>query len=323
MKNVVVIYNSDNWDKEYPISDKKYLNVAEDITEVARREKIEIYHASIKWYKEPFFKKAFIYRDGKWQKEKNIKPNLIWLKMKVTPRTNFALEVINSKVPFLNPFPFERLNDKSLSSKIFYRWSPKTVKISTYQELKQSFDVLKSSRIVIKPLKGSGGKGVQIISNKDLHKLQRKEINFVAQKFIDSSKGIPGLCKGYHDLRLVFLNNKLAYSYIRVPARGKLLANLAQGGKMFLVTKNQIPRNVIKMAKEIVAIISHYNASYYTLDFLLDKEGRPYLLEMNTMPGAFFNKENRNEQLSFFRNLVKTIKERIKIKEKENKINNI
>lgn len=319
VKNVVVIYRVNNWDKEAPIRDPKYLEVAEDIIEIGHKNSLEIYHASIKWFKKGVFKKAFVFKNGEWCKVKNVEPNLIWLKMKITPKVNFIVEELNSQVPFLNPLPFERLNNKSFSSKVFYRWSPKTVKVNSYSELKRSFDVLGSKKVVVKPIKGSGGKGVEIINKKQVVKFKRKKKIGVAQKFIDSSYGIKGLCKGYHDLRLVFLNNKLSYSYIREPKRGHLLANIAQGGKMTYIPKNKIPKRVMKIANEIVGIIKYYNAKYYTLDFLLSKDQRPYLLEMNTMPGAYFNPSNRKEQLKFFKELIDTINLRIKEKRIEQK----
>jgi D-alanine-D-alanine ligase-like ATP-grasp enzyme len=77
---------------------------------------------------------------------------------------------------------------------------------------------------------------------------------------------------------------------------------------MTLVPKTKLPFQVKKAAYEIVDVLKHYCARYYTLDFILDHRQRPYLLEMNTMPGAYFNPDDIKSQLAFFQRLVKVFK---------------
>lgn len=317
MYKVLILYRIDNWDKPSPIQDSKYRKVAEMMTAMAADRNVEMYHASIRWFKNDRFVKAWQFDEGKWKRVKNVKPDLIWLKMSITPKVNFLLEEINVKFPFLNPLPFEKLNDKALISRIFYKWVPKTVKILDYKEFKKSYDLLDAQKIVFKPLKGSGGKGVSVVPRKNSTSLRNAINRGVVQRFIDSSYGIKGIVRGYHDLRLVYLDNKLNHAYVRTPARGKLLANIAQGGKMTMIPVRKLPRQLTKMAKELVGIIAHYRARYYTLDFIFDKDQRPYLLEMNTMPGAYFNPEDRAFQIKFFNSLIEVFKSRIKQKRKE------
>ncbi len=307
MKKIVIVYAQDNRHDKYPISEKKYRLVAELMGKMAEKKEIAIYHASIYWFEKDTFKSAWIYKNNCWTKE-NITPDFIWLRMKITPQHEFKINLMAAKFPFINSLGFERLNNKAVLGNLLSPWMPKTIKINHQEDYPALSTIFNSKKIVLKPIKGSGGVGVEIIDAKKITRKKNKKVNVLAQEFIDSSKGIKGLCSGYHDLRLVFLKNKLTYAYLREPKKGMLLANLAQGGKMTVVKKNKIPKKVFGIVKNVLRIIMHLNPVYYTMDFIFDESGQPYLLELNTRPGSYFAKEYADLQKKFFNKLLKVFK---------------
>ena len=84
--------------------------------------------------------------------------------------------------------------------------------------------------VVLKPLSESGGKNVRIAKKRSAFPKIKIGQDYIVQEFIDSSKGIPGLTEGAHDLRVVLVNEKIIYSHIRKPKTNCLLANVALGG---------------------------------------------------------------------------------------------
>jgi glutathione synthase/RimK-type ligase-like ATP-grasp enzyme len=302
MKKILIVYQTDNWKKDGPIQDPKYAEVAILQDDCFGRENVVLYHASIHWYKKGLFARAWHYENGLWQRVHDIVPDMVWIKMTIADKYLMKLTEIESRYKMLNSLCFEKLNNKETTADLFAKWSPKTIKVFSTHEIKKVFDIIKSKKLVLKPLVGSGGRDVRIIEKTDKLRFSYKQ-DFIAQEFIDTKNGIEGICKGHHDLRLVFLGNKLMFSYVRQPARGSLLANLAQGGKMFLVSTRKLPRSLMKVVKQMLQVIEHFDAGYYTLDFFFDKNQKPYFIEMNTKPGGYFNPEERPFQVKFFRRL--------------------
>jgi glutathione synthase/RimK-type ligase-like ATP-grasp enzyme len=149
---------------------------------------------------------------------------------------------------------------------------------------------------------------VQIIGKKEISSLNKLEEKTIAQDFIDSSRGICGIVNGTHDLRLVFINEELIYCYIRQPQNGSLLANISQGGQMTIVEPREVPKNILLLAKDVQKVFRQYPIKIYTIDLILDKKQRPWIVELNTMPGMYFCDDQKKWMDKFYLELIKTFK---------------
>lgn len=292
-KNIVVIYWSDDWKKELPMSHAPETRKSfEDWHVRGLKEDIKIFRASIEWYDEKTssFKKAWAYRDGAWKKiNKSVKPDLIFDKIKgVRNYSLYDLKMkIARKVKFFNNPLFRIIVDNKFSQYLLFdEFMPKSYLANDRLEFKKAIKRVKSEKAVIKPLFGSGGFGIKIAEKKKTL-ATRVEFPVLIQEFIESEKGIPGLSKGKEvaDLRLVFINHKLVYALSRIAKKGSLFTNFHQGAGAKLVEEKSIPASVVVMAKKIIAKLFLFSEAHYCLDFIFDNSGRPYLLEMNSTPG--------------------------------------
>lgn len=292
MKNVVIIYWGDDWKKKVPISNEVTRHAFEDWHVMGDKKKVAMFRASIKWYdfEKNVFKKAWSFRSGKWVKiNQAIKPNLIY--DKVAGKFDFVafdrklLMSRHSKM-FNNPLFRMVVNNKLSQYMFFGEFMPKSFVAMDKNELKKVSSKIKSQKLVVKPLYGSGGNGI-VIDEKT--KALDKKYNYpvLVQEFIVSEKGIPEFSrkKEVSDLRLVFMNHKLSYALSRIAKDGSLFTNLHQGASGIIVPSKKIPKSVWKIVHNVVEKLKMFPAAQYSLDFIFSNSGKAYLVEMNTTPG--------------------------------------
>jgi glutathione synthase/RimK-type ligase-like ATP-grasp enzyme len=267
---------------------------------------IESFRAPIIFYnknKKLFNKAYFLKGKSNWDLKKNLKPDLIF------DKTPFFLE---KKLAYLRKIlakNFCFVNDLNFSSLLSNKWSnyrrfqefyPKTILIKSpldFFQIKQ----LKSKYLILKPLFGSSGKGIKI---QEKLKFKPLKTPFVVQELIDSSQGIRGLASGPHDLRIVMKDQTPFYSYLRIPSKGNLLANLARGGKLRVVPLKKIPAKALFIARKVSQKLKSYKHKFYSIDFVLDSTGKPWIIEMNSRPGLILNKEEIKYRNYFYDNLI-------------------
>lgn len=293
-KNIVIIYSGDDWHKKTPFS-KKSLDTKlsfEDWYERAVKYNIKFYRASIDWFDKDknIFTKAWTFEKDEWKKiSKNIKPHAIYDKTRgKNDYLSFEMKMDTfKKTPILNHPLFRTITNNKLSQHmLFGEYMPSTALANNKKELSNSFKKIEGSQVVIKPLHGSGGFGIFIGKKTDAQK-KRLAYPVIVQKFIKSTKGIPGFSKKNEiaDLRLIYTDHKLVYALSRIAKKGSLFTNFHQGAKAVLVPKNKIPENVLILSKKIVEKLSIFPHANYSLDFIFDNNEKPILVEMNTTPG--------------------------------------
>jgi len=317
MKNIVVIYWGDDWNRSVPISNEITRHSFEEWHDLGLKRGIAMYRSSIEWYdtRKNVFTKAWAFRNGKWIKiKREIKPHLIY--DKIAGKYDFAafekkLHLSNHAKMFNNPLFRMMVNNKLSQYAILGEFMPESFVAMDKKDLAMVFSKIKSKKIVVKPLYGSGGKGI-VIDEKE--KAARKKYNYpvLVQEFIVSEKGIPGFSKKKEisDLRLVYMNHKLEYALSRIAKRGSLFTNLHQGASGVLVPKKYIPREVIRITRSVINKLSIFPESQYSLDFIFSNSGKAYLVEMNTTPGidlitALGNERVKQENFEAIINLVR------------------
>ena len=114
-----------------------------------------------------------------------------------------------------------------------------------------------------------------------------------------------------HDLRLVFIDEKVIYAYIREPRSGDLLANLAQGGSLKIVPNKLIPASVSPIIQRAHKLFGSFLPRVYTIDIMFDRRGKPWVVELNSMPGLYFTPEEKPSMIKMYRSLLQTFKNKL------------
>ncbi len=304
----MILFGRSDWNKAKPFANPEYQYSYEYFYDLCKHNDIQMYRASYEWYdyEKNIFTHAWMYESegGNWKKVSNIEPDLVYDKTKARMEVYYKKELIGKRYPFVNDLNFTKIiDDKFVTSLLFSQWSKKSWLFKNKQELDSILPELKTSKVVIKPVSESGGKGVYILDKDDAKNLELSGEN-IAQEFIDSSKGVPGVSSGMHDLRLVFVNNEIMYAYIRQPQEGSYLANLAQGGSLIIVPIENLPASlnpVLAYTKEIFATFTN---KIYAIDFMFDEEGTPWIVELNSMPGLYFTPEEKPHMLKMYQKLL-------------------
>jgi glutathione synthase/RimK-type ligase-like ATP-grasp enzyme len=313
MKKVLILFGKSNWKSAKPFKNKDYQYSYEFFYSLCKKNGIQMYRASYEWYdyEKHIFRHAWLYKGegGKWEKTANIKPDLVYDKTKARMEVYYKKELIHQKYPFLNNLEFTKLiDDKLNTSMLFEKWSKKSWLVENKDDLTRILPYIKSDMVVLKPTLDSGGKDIQILHKKDAIKKSALGRVFIAQEFVDSSRGVPGVSKKIHDLRLIFINNKLIYSYIREPKPGNLLANLAQGGSLALVPEKKLPKSLAPIIKHTNELFKIFNPRIFAIDFMFDEKKRPWIVELNSMPGLFFTPEEKPSMIKMYKELLKIFK---------------
>lgn len=308
MKNVAFIKGGDIL-KAKKIVPKKVKKEYEQLFTLGRKRGLNFVWTGIKNFKRSRFC-GYAYFTGKeWKKaEACFAPDYIIDKSffkysRMKKKSRFA-----QAAAYLNPVQLQMIaSDKMLTHMIFPDFTPEAYLVHTREEMKRFLKKIKTERVVVKSPYGFGGKAVRIVTKDSAKRMKLVEPTIV-QEFIDSSKGIPGLIKGIHDLRLIFLGNKFVLGVIRTPPEGKLMSNLAQGGEAHFLQYSDIPDKVKQMARKITKTISIFPNTLYTIDFMYGNGRKPYLIEMNNNPGFDLVGETEEDVAAFFERLIEHIK---------------
>ncbi len=316
MKKVLILFGKSNWTKSRPFDNPDYMYSYEYFYDLCRKNGIQQYRASYQWYdyKKHIFKYAWVFRgkDANWERVYNIKPDLIYDKTKARLEVYHKKELIAKHYAFINDLNFTRIiDDKFTIGLLFKKWSKESWFIKNAYELKKILPLLPSKKIVIKPNNESGGSGIQILNKNIALKKAALAKECLVQEFIDSSRGVPGVSHAMHDLRLVCIDEKIIYAYIREPKKGSYLANLAQGGSLTIAPLNKLPVSLQPIIQHANAIFKTFNPRVYSLDFMFDEKARPWVVELNSMPGLYFTPAEKPFMVKMYQELVRMFKKKL------------
>ena len=266
--------------------------------------------AGIKFYRTPInlfnsnkkcFDKAWSFDKNKWIIVDNIVPDIVFDKVQHHSDLISAKNKIASIYKFVNDPVFDEIaNNKFITYSLFRNRMPKSYLVYNKKNIENKLKYFKRNKIIVKPIIGSGGVGVRVLSKKEVTNI-KVEKPCLLQEFIDSSFGINNIIKECHDLRIIIFDKKIFGVYIRIPKSGSFLANIAQGGRRIVLKKEEIPKEVLVIIKEIINKFNCFNNLFYSADFIFDKKQKPYLLEINSRPGfGAVNYGVENEEYKIF-----------------------
>jgi glutathione synthase/RimK-type ligase-like ATP-grasp enzyme len=277
-----------------------------------------MYRASYEWYdyKNHIFKNAWTFdaKEGEWKKVHDIKPDLIFDKTKASMEAYYKKELISKNFTFVNNLNFTRiLDDKLITSLIFDKWSKKCWLVNNQKKLKSLLPKIKSQKFVVKPISESGGKDVQIMDKEEaLGKIIFGD-DYIIQEFIDSSSGVPGISTStsMHDLRLVFVNETVSYSYLREPEEGSYLANLSQRGSLTIVPPEKLPASLAPIIRYANKTFETFTSRIYSIDLMFDENDKPWIIELNSMPGLYFTDQEKPFMIELYKQIIKVFQKKL------------
>jgi glutathione synthase/RimK-type ligase-like ATP-grasp enzyme len=287
-KTIGIIYSSPQLNLEgKPFSEKQYNNHYKAYAEASYEKNVEVVLGRPSWYENGSLKKAWVYDDG-WNLEEDKKLDGAFDKFRADG--NKLKQKIHSEVGLMNNPELSRLfRDKLETYRAFPEKIPETVE-GTYENVSEFLE--RYGKAVVKPRYDYGGRGVKVID--ELEKYNYEE-DIIAQRFIES-----GSPPGYdsdkvHDLRLILINGEVVSAYLRMPNDG-LIANVNQGGAMEFVDISEVPSEFREIASDVAKKFEEYSPSIYCIDFIVDREGNAWVIELNSKPGIGDEKEEVESQ---------------------------
>ncbi len=192
------------------------------------------------------------------------------------------------------------------------KYSPKTFLLESEKEIAGVLPKIETDLVVLKPFNGLKGIGVFVGSKSDAlnFKFPKNYPKYIAQEFIDTSRGIPNVTSGLHDLRIAIVNGDIVWSHVRVPQKGSFKANAAAGGILTEIDLKEIPKSVLRIVEEISKkFLRQYDNPIYSLDFGIDKDGTAKIFEINDQIG--FPKWEMKNRDSFLNALIENFKSKL------------
>lgn len=287
MKNIVFVRGGDIIKNTYPVQ-KKNMPAYEQLFTMGKDRGFKMVWTSLNYFDEQkgVFK-AYTWFDGKqWRKvQRSIKPDFIYEKSIFRYKRIKIKHAMAAVAPLLNPVELQIIaSDKMLTYLTFPDEVYPSVSVHSQDDIKRGLEIIKTKKIVMKPLNGSGGSGVEFLSRNQAKKF-KPEGAYIMQEFIDASHGIPKIYDGIHDFRLLFLGNKLFHAFYRTNAPGTLMCNVTQGAIRVVVPLAKVPKKMKEISKVIQKRFKNYANSFYSVDFVFGPNGKPKIIEINSTSG--------------------------------------
>ncbi len=205
----------------------------------------------------------------------------------------------------VNPWKFYMITQNKYNTyRLFKKYMKPTYQVRHRTELRKRLPKITTRLIVYKPLTGSEGKGIVIGTSRDILRRVQKPAGII-QAFIDTRHGIAGITSGRHDMRITIMNGSIVQSYVRIPKKGRLVANVAQGGTLREIPGSRIPRRTRTIALSIDRQLRTFGPRVYSIDFGFEKN-QPYIIELNPQPGLPYP-QWKHYYAAWHRSLVKTL----------------
>ncbi len=158
-------------------------------------------------------------------------------------------------------------------------------------------NLLFGERFILKDISGSKGEANFLISSQtDIDEAQTSypDVAFVAQEFIDNN----------YDYRIGILGDEVGYvkKRMRLKESTSHLNNISQGAQVMEVSPQETPEEYITVAKKANQLMG---LSLGGVDVIIDKNERPYLLEVNQSPAITNHASTLAAVANYFDMLIK------------------
>ncbi|MFB6115274.1 MAG: RimK family alpha-L-glutamate ligase [Candidatus Nanohalobium sp.] len=295
---VASLWDSVRWDRGKPFGgDEETNRDYEAYSELARENDVEFFVANYRWYSDGVLDQAWHFDGERWEKLEDVEINGVYDKFKFDDETREIKKRMLEEVPVLNHYGLERVcKDKYLTYQKFKEYIPETRKAPD-EDIVEIIE--KYGKAVLKPRYDYGGKGIKVIESlEEAEKIDYSE-DYIVQAFVDSSSGISELdIEGLHDLRAVIVNDEIAVAYVRQPSEG-YLSNQHLGGTVTYVEPEEYPEKARHILEAVSQEFEEYDPRLYTVDLIFDKNGEPWILELNSKPGIGYAREQEKREYEY------------------------
>ena len=296
MKTILTLYS-----QPFP---PKMLKVSEDFYTYAQNQGLTICRGFVIDFdsQNNVFKKALFFENKNWIWKENIRPDFIHDRsLHYLKEPMFSLKkIIEASFPFFNKIELsEIMTNKWLTYETFSEFSPKMVLVEKPSDL-EKVNSLPTDRIILKPVHGSGGMGIRIATKNSVGEMPYP---FLAQELIETT-GYKDWVKGAHDLRVMLVNDVPFHSFLRIPPEGELIANLSRGGRIKLISPDDLPQNLLDVLTVVSKKLERFDKKMYAIDFIFDNSGKPWIIEMNSRPGIALEKEELPVRIDYYNHLI-------------------
>lgn len=192
-----------------------------------------------------------------------------------------------NKNPFNDSFIFLLGQDKFLQSQIFQNLNIQIPQ--TFFSFPQKNNLVPELQfpLVVKPNNSSFSKGLSLVSN-------AKELNSVLTNNPDQKWIIQQYIQG-QEYRVVTVNDKIMLVYPKI-GNARFYNSIIQDYR----PKNLNQPKLVELFQPIVnKLFSNLNLKFAGLDIIIDKQGTPFLIELNANPVCYYyNLENGREDFT-------------------------
>tara|TARA_Y100000310_G_scaffold342504_1_gene446044 strand:+ start:1553 stop:2509 length:957 start_codon:yes stop_codon:yes gene_type:complete len=317
MTNIGILWTDEiNLNEEFPLRTDVLNGTYADFIKNARDVGAEVFIAPFSHYKDGVLTKAVTF-NGSWKIHENIKIQVVLDKFPFIPETQKLRNSIHEELSIVNSPDFEKFcKDKLNTYTSFPDFVPTTLLVNDVKEYEDNLKHISSDKVVIKPRYGLDGIGVSIINKDD--KGHHITPNTIIMDWVDTSQGSKSFgANSIYDVRCVLVNGEIDHAMVRSNDKG-YLTNYYQGGKVLFIDNEDIPVNILELVKEIDEKIAHFNPRIYTADFMVDKSGKAWLIEMNSKPGLHIFQEQtsvkkiKEKQDAFHKNVARVLIDSVK-----------
>lgn len=161
-----------------------------------------------------------------------------------------------------------------------------------------------SRTIIMKDRFGASGNEIYKISSDFLNNIQSilaqaPSTAFILQPYL---KFDTGFNYKHHsaatDIRILYQNQDIIQTYIRIAKNDDFRCNQHQGGKVVYTTSDEIPKKVHQISEKVIMELGQPNA-FFALDYIVSNSGFVYLLEGNSNPGIVWEHgDKKDEQMT-------------------------
>jgi glutathione synthase len=226
----------------------------------------------------------------------------------INPLVLNFLDAVKDEVVIINDVDGLRKANNKLYTTTFHdptnSFLPTTHVSGSKKFIKKTIEESKQEKMILKPLDGSGGRGVIVLeknARENINSLLDFYIDKTGEKYVILQDFIEGAENG--DVRVLMLNGQFIGAYNRKPADGEIRANIQVGGTAhkYIMTESQK-----KICKKIGTKLMADGLYFVGLDMIGDK-----ILEVNVLnPGGITN-INRLEKFKLQKKVVDFIEEKV------------
>lgn len=247
--------------------------------------------------------------NGRWRLIKDFKMDLIYDKARADIQVNQDKVQRSGGVRLFNHPELNRICwDKKLTYETFPEFVPLTICPEDQGGFIGGYCDFFCGKAVLKPRFGIMGAGVRLVEGDSWGQMAGLD-NYILQTYVDSTQGHVAMgLAGSHDLRLVLVNGEVAITYARVPAPGGIVSNHAQGGRMVEIDRNGIPESVFAVVAQVDRYMGRFGDRIYAIDLSIDKNGRPWIIELESSPSFSYPPEMEYKKLHFVKYIGTALK---------------